>query len=83
MKIKNALDNMIQYCNKCEVSEDAVPEIKKCKDTLHDVDLDLRTVRGVTYDTRELAKRVLILFDKSVNGKNKKAGEPLVASDFF
>ncbi len=57
-KITDALDNMIRYCNKCELTEEVIPAIGKCKKILADIDLDRRTVCGITYDTLELADNV-------------------------
>ncbi len=57
-EIKDALDNMIQYCKKCEITEDMIPAVDKCRKILQVIDTDIRTVRGVTYNTRELAENI-------------------------
>lgn len=72
-EIKDALDHMIQYCKKCEITEDMIPAIEKCRKILRAIDTDIRTVRGVTYSTRELAENVQEDYDNfyhALVGKN-------------
>lgn len=72
-EIKDALNNMIQYCKKCEITEDMIPAIDKCRKILRVIDTDIRTVRGVTYSTRELAENVQEDYDNfyhTLAGKN-------------
>lgn len=72
-EIKDALDKMIQYCKKCEITEDMIPAIDKCRKILRVIDTDIRTVRGVIYSTRELAENVQEDYDNfyhALAGKN-------------
>lgn len=57
-QIKLALDTLIEYCDTHSVSEDMVPQIKRCRQLLQEVDLYQRTVHGTVYDTRKLASDV-------------------------
>lgn len=72
-EIQDALDNMIQYGNKCDVSEEAIPSIDKCKKILEKIDHDIRTFKGITYDTREAAEQIKEDYENFYNalaGKN-------------
>lgn len=77
-EIKDALDQMIQYCKKCEITEDMIPAVDKCRKILQDIDIAIRTDRGVTYNTRELAENIREDYDSfyhALAGKNIFAEE--------
>ncbi len=57
-QIKATLDDLVQYCNRQAISEDNIARIAQCKQLLEEVDFEVRTVKGVVYDTRELAENV-------------------------
>lgn len=72
-EIKDALSNMIQYCKKCEITEEMISAVDKCKKILQVIDIDIRTVRGVTYSTRKLAENIREDYDSfyhALAGKN-------------
>ena len=74
-QIRLTLDKLIQYCNERGISEDTVTNIKKCRHLLNDIDNRIRTVHGITYDTRGLAK--------SVNSDYERFYEALEGKDIF
>lgn len=57
-QIRLTLAELIKYCKECDVPEKSIPVIEKCRQLLNDIDFNLRTVHGVTYKTREIAKSV-------------------------
>lgn len=57
-KIKSTLTKLEEYCVSHNIDEDLLPEIKECRNILVQIDKDIRTVRGVTYETRECANSV-------------------------
>lgn len=72
-QIKATLDDLVQYCKRQAISEDNVSKIAKCKQLLEEIDLAIRTVRGVTYDTRELAEDIrkdFATFYRALQGKD-------------
>lgn len=72
-QIKETLDELVQYCNKQTISEDKISKIAQCKQLLEEIDIEIRTVRRVTYDTRELAENVrkdFATFYRTLQGKD-------------
>lgn len=72
-QIKATLDDLVQYCNRQTISEDNISKIAQCKQLLEEVDIEVRTVRRVTYDTRELAENVrkdFAAFYRTLQGKD-------------
>ena len=66
-------DSLIQYCNDHGISEDTISKIEKCKKLLTDIDIELRTVKGVIYESRDLAENVrkdFASFYHFLKGKN-------------
>lgn len=56
--IRQALNDILKYAAKCDVKEEEVPVVEKCRNILEEIDVDARTFRGVTYDTRKHAKNI-------------------------
>ncbi len=72
-QIKQTLDDLVQYCQSQTISEDNISKIAQCKHLLEEIDIEIRTVRGITYDTRELAENIRKDFDtfyRTLEGKN-------------
>ncbi|MCM1263555.1 MAG: zinc ribbon domain-containing protein [Butyrivibrio sp.] len=72
-QIKRTLDNLVQYCQERTISEDNISKIAQCKHLLEEIDIEIRTVRGITYDTRELAANIRKDFDtfyRTLQGKD-------------
>lgn len=72
-QIKQTLDDLLQYCQSRSIPEDSISKIAQCKHLLEEVDIEIRTVRGITYDTRELAENIRKDFDtfyRALEGKN-------------
>lgn len=57
-QIRETLDDLIQYCKKRTISENNISQIAHCRQLLEEIDKEVRTVRGVIYDTRELAENI-------------------------
>ena len=51
-QIKAILDELVQYCKRQTISEDNISKIAQCKQLLEEIDIEVRTVKGVTYDGR-------------------------------
>lgn len=72
-EIKSALEDMLKYCDEHDIPENTIPIIDRCKEILAAIDCDLRTFKGIVYDTRELAvsiRRDYDSFYRSLAGKN-------------
>lgn len=71
--IIKAHDEIITYCKKQKIAQENIGVIKKCETILQEVENELRTVNGITYEGREIAEAVRKdreLFYHFLNGKN-------------
>ena len=88
-QIKATLDELVQYCKRQTISEDNISKIAQCKQLLEEIDIEVRTVKGVTYDTRELAENVrkdFATFYRALQGKDifeKETYEYLKSADYI
>lgn len=88
-QIKATLDELVQYCKRQTISEDNISKIAQCKQLLEKIDIEVRTVKGVTYDTRELAENVrkdFATFYRALQGKDifeKETYEYLKSADYI
>ena len=88
-QIKAILDELVQYCKRQTISEDNISKIAQCKQLLEEIDIEVRTVKGVTYDTRELAENVrkdFATFYRALQGKDifeKETYEYLKSADYI
>lgn len=88
-QIKATLDELVQYCKRQTISEDNISKIAQCKQLLEEIDIEVRTVKGVTYDTRELAENVrkdFATFYCALQGKDifeKETYEYLKSADYI
>lgn len=88
-QIKVTLDELVQYCKRQAISEDNISKIAQCKQLLAEIDIEVRTVKGVAYDTRELAENVrkdFAAFYGALQGKDifeKETYEYLKSVDYI
>ena len=71
--IIKAHDEIITYCKKQKIAQENIGVIKRCETILQEVENELRTVNGVTYEGRKIAEAVRKdreLFYNFLNGKN-------------
>lgn len=57
-QIKQTLESLTEYCSVNHIPEEKISVIDKCKTLMEEVDISLRTVEGVLYDSRKNAQIV-------------------------
>lgn len=72
LKITETLNKLKKYCEEHDIEESMIPTIITCTNLLTEIDKVVRTVKGTTYDTREIAEKVKKDYSKFYQVLDKK-----------